>query len=138
MLIRTRVIESAEPARAAWPGIVLALLLACDERPDSEVAAAPQVSTLPAPPPAATAHPLAPLDKAADLSHALAREISPVGGGTRCLEMYSVCKTVAEERHCTSAPLSLDCGEEARLPSSGELLRCVCSRDDRSPNDPAS
>lgn len=54
------------------------------------------------------------------------RELHPLEGNNDCMEMYSACKLVNGENLCTSAPFLLACGETARLPSTGELLTCVC------------
>jgi len=54
------------------------------------------------------------------------RELHPKGGRSKCVEMYSYCTTTNGQRSCTSAPFALECGEEGELPSSRQLLRCVC------------
>ena len=51
------------------------------------------------------------------------RDIHPIGGGTDCIEMYTVCN---QQSNCTSSPLVFSCGATAKLPTSGETLRCVC------------
>ena len=52
-----------------------------------------------------------------------AREIHPLAGASECLEMYSDCD---ENDQCTSAPLSVACGEVAQVPGSREAVSCVC------------
>lgn len=52
-----------------------------------------------------------------------AREIHPLAGASECLEMYSHCD---ENDPCTSAPLSVACGEVAQVPGSREVVSCVC------------
>jgi hypothetical protein len=74
---------------------------------------APEVSSRPTPPKGATA------DDAP-------REVHPLDGNSDCMEMYTVCKPMNGESQCTGAPLLLACNETARLPSTGEPLRCVC------------
>jgi hypothetical protein len=46
--------------------------------------------------------------------------------GSSCLTMYSWCQMVDGKNQCTSARFSLECNEVGRLPSTRELLRCVC------------
>jgi hypothetical protein len=56
-----------------------------------------------------------------------ARTIRPLSAGkSGCIEMYSACFDRPEGRTCTSAPFVLDCGESGSLPSTGELVSCVC------------
>ena len=138
MQIRIQGIDDSASARAAWSILIISSLVACVDRPDGEVSATSPVGASPAPTHETFAHPPPTADAPADLSNAPAREVGPIGGGTRCLEMYSLCKTVEGERHCTSTPFSLECGEEARLPSTRELLRCMCPPGERVPNDPAA
>jgi hypothetical protein len=123
--------------------IVCPLLLACVERSDG-ASAIPPVNASPSPPAPATPPSLTPhpADSPTGLSSGPTRELGPIGGGTRCLEMYSACTMVDGERQCSSAPFSLECGEEARLPTTGEVLRCVCAPGERvlndsEPSDPA-
>lgn len=54
------------------------------------------------------------------------RELHPKGGRSKCVEVYSSCTTTNGQRSCTSAPFTLECGEEGELPSTRQLLRCVC------------
>ena len=51
------------------------------------------------------------------------RNVHPIGGGTECIEMYTVCD---QQSNCTGAPLVFSCGATAQLPTTGETLRCVC------------
>jgi hypothetical protein len=53
------------------------------------------------------------------------RQIAPLEGSTGCVEMFGSC-TPPPERLCTSSAFYLDCGERGTLPSTGEMLHCVC------------
>jgi hypothetical protein len=56
------------------------------------------------------------------------RTLKPLSpSGDSCLEMYSHCeKDPKGGNRCHSVPFHLECGETARLPSSGQMLHCVC------------
>jgi hypothetical protein len=56
------------------------------------------------------------------------RTLKPLSpSGDSCLEMYSHCeKDPKGGNRCHSVPFHLECGETARLPSSGKMLHCVC------------
>lgn len=56
------------------------------------------------------------------------RTLNPLSpSGDSCLEMYSHCeKDPKGGDRCHSVPFHLECGETARLPSSGEMLHCAC------------
>lgn len=54
------------------------------------------------------------------------REIHPREGRQTCVEMYTVCVTEKIGENCASARLDLACEESGMIPSTGELLKCVC------------
>jgi hypothetical protein len=55
------------------------------------------------------------------------RELQPLDGHDGCIEMYTTCVSPGtRQENCTSASLRLACDEIAKLPSTGEQLKCVC------------
>ena len=54
-----------------------------------------------------------------------ARTIHPTSDSKECIEMYGSC-TEPPDQLCTSNALVLQCGERGELPSTHELLTCVC------------
>jgi hypothetical protein len=53
-------------------------------------------------------------------------ELHPLEGADGCVEMYTVCIPEGQSEKCTSARFELSCGEEGKIPSTGEHVRCVC------------
>jgi hypothetical protein len=112
-------------------------LSACNENTVAEQDSRDQVATTePAPAPAAPAKPGAleappgatlerPGTPAQAKTRGKVRQIAPLEGSTGCVEMFGSC-TPPPERLCTSSAFYLDCGERGTLPSTGEMLHCVC------------
>jgi len=113
-------------------------LLACPERPNTVSAngeAPPQVPSIDqgvsAAPPAGKG--VSPVDerRVIDLTggggaSGSPSEIHPLEGADGCVEMDTVCIPDGQSEKCTSARFELACGEEGKIPSSGEHVRCVC------------
>jgi hypothetical protein len=110
-------------AGAPWPNLSCAVLLAVSCEASREAAG----DAPPPPEPQSTEQALSVAPPAPPEPPAgSVREVHPKGGRSSCLEMYSSCTTVDGQLSCTSAPFSLECGEEAALPSTRERLRCIC------------
>ena len=53
-------------------------------------------------------------------------ELHPLEGADGCVEMDTVCIPEGQSEKCTSARFELACGEEGKIPSTGERVRCIC------------
>jgi hypothetical protein len=99
------------------------LLFACPERPAPDREA--ETRTVPA-----SAEEGRIIDLTAQAGAASAtttpRELQPREGHDSCTEMYTVCIPEKEGENCTSGRLQIECGEMAKVPGTGEPLKCIC------------
>jgi hypothetical protein len=130
--------EGSLSARVLVIACATLALLGCPERPNAASAKGEAAPSAPptehgtsAVPPTGTA-PL-PVDEGRiiDLTGgggtaALPSELHPREGADGCMEMDTVCIPEGQSEKCTSARFELACGEEGKIPSTGEHVRCAC------------
>lgn len=114
------------------------ILLACPARPDAAAVkgeAAPAASStgqaVPVGPAMGQGVPAVDEGRVIDLtggagSSGSPSDLHPREGANGCVEMYTVCIPEGQSEKCTSARFELTCGEEGKIPSTGEHVRCVC------------
>jgi hypothetical protein len=112
------------------------VLVACHDNSEGAPPAAPLSTTVaPSTPVTPKAQPVEEPGSAVDLSsggssssqpNLAPRDMHPREGSDSCVEMYTACLPDKRGENCTSAQLWLECGETAKHPTQGGLVRCVC------------
>jgi hypothetical protein len=102
---------------------LVCLLFACPERPEPDREA--ETRTVP---PSADEGRIIDLTAQGGAGSATGtpRELQPREGHDSCTEMYTVCIPDRKGENCTSGRLLIECGDLAKVPTTGEQLKCVC------------